>query len=181
MIYKSKRTNSFQFSSSYFPYRTLDEYRQQTDKHIASLQSMPNDDENEANTWFDASPDVNYETNPLQSASISPSNETNFEIIKSKLREILSEHSNSISSSSQNPFDDLKQMNSLITNLENEVIRLSSVKSPEYHHMQTQTFGLSLFEDQQKQIEKLEETQLEYQHEIERLTKQLQTIDKLDS
>ncbi|CAF1269614.1 unnamed protein product [Rotaria sordida] len=115
--------------------------------------------------------------------------DTEIQQIKNKIQQIILEYSIIISISNENIFENLDQIMSFIKNLQNEIKEIQSsfetyrnqienerlTKMEELKSHQppndvcTQTLGLSIIEEHQKKIEKLQENELVYQHEIERL------------
>ncbi|CAF3690411.1 unnamed protein product [Rotaria sordida] len=115
--------------------------------------------------------------------------DTEIQQIKNKIQQIILEYLIITSISNENIFENLDQIMSFIKNLQNEIKEIQSsfetyrnqienerlTKMEELKSHQppndvcTQTLGLSIIEEHQKKIEKLQENELVYQHEIERL------------
>ncbi|CAF0953552.1 unnamed protein product [Adineta ricciae] len=135
-----------------------------------------NDRSNESDDWFDASPVVKT------------SSANDIEAVKNKILQMIENHLTLFSASNENLCEDLRQIFSVITDLQARVKELQSAfdtyrnetenkgltemhRSYSYqsNDADTQTLGLSIIEEHQKQIEKLQENESGYQREIQRL------------
>ncbi|CAF0830686.1 unnamed protein product [Adineta ricciae] len=138
--------------------------------------SFFNDQSNESDDWFDASPVVKT------------SSTNDIEAVKNKILQMIENHLTLFSASNENLCEDLRQIFSVITDLQTRVKELQSAfdtyrnetenksltdmhRSYSYqsNDADTQTLGLSIIEEHQKQIEKLQENECGYQREIKRL------------
>ncbi|CAF1401674.1 unnamed protein product, partial [Adineta steineri] len=119
---------------------------------------------------------------------IDSSTYTDVEIIKDKIQQIIQNYPTLHSKSNNNIIEDFDQIFSNITDLQHEIkelqssydtyrneiennrlIKMEQLQSYQLNDVDTQTIGLSIIEEHQKQIEKLQENELVYQREIQRL------------
>ncbi|CAF2157914.1 unnamed protein product, partial [Rotaria magnacalcarata] len=108
--------------------------------------------------------------------------------VKDKIPEVNFERTTLLSTPNGNILENLDQIKLFIESLQNEIkeinssfdtyrnrieeenlIKMEQLKLDERNHAGTQTLDLSIVEEHQKIIEKLQETEVVYQHEIERL------------
>ncbi|CAF1400921.1 unnamed protein product [Adineta steineri] len=119
---------------------------------------------------------------------IDSSSYVDVEIIKDKIQQIIQNYPTLHSKSNNNIIEDFDQIFSNITDLQHEIkelqssydtyrneiennrlIKMEQLRSYQLNDVDTQTIGLSIIEEHQKQIEKLQENELVYQREIQRL------------